>query len=110
MNLREWNALRASVLSRDDAQCQKCGSKLRLEVHHVVPRHLDGDDELSNLITFCKKCHSKSHPRESGHAKYPITKTFQISEEMKEELEGRKEINLAEVCRKAIRAELDLRK
>jgi hypothetical protein len=42
--------------------------------------------------------------------KYPITKTFQISEEMKEELEGRKEINLAEVCRKAIRAELDLRK
>jgi hypothetical protein len=42
--------------------------------------------------------------------KYPITKTFQISEEMQKELEGYKEINVAEACRKALRAELDLRK
>jgi len=109
MDLKEWRVLRAKVLLRDGEHCQKCGSKDRLEVHHVTPRHLGGSDELSNLVTLCKKCHARAHPYESGHARYPITKTFQVSEEMQAELASHKEINVAEVCRKALRHELDAR-
>jgi len=43
-------------------------------------------------------------------AKYPIPKTFQISEEMQKSLEDLEEINVAAVCRKALQAEIDLRK
>jgi hypothetical protein len=47
--------------------CEACGSKKKLEVHHLIPFHLAPDLELdpSNLMTLCdgggkygmKSCH-----------------------------------------------------
>jgi len=65
----EWGAVRAKHLERQPA-CQNCGRKglmAGLQVHHIVPFHVQPDLELepSNLITLCsnRECHM-----EKGHA------------------------------------------
>ena len=55
---REWAALRARVLERDDWRCRKCGRPAwRLEVDHVRPLMDGGGNELGNLQTLCAHCH-----------------------------------------------------
>jgi hypothetical protein len=52
--------LRIATLMRDNYTCQECGRKnCRLEVHHIVPKRLSGNDSIYNLITLCDKCHDK---------------------------------------------------
>ena len=39
--------------------CHACGEKHRVELHHIIPRHIDPSrifDE-SNLIPLCRACH-----------------------------------------------------
>lgn len=73
-----WDTARDRARKRDDYQCVLCGTpeeeyKKRtgraLDVHHIVPfvnyRQPDGTieyskaNDLSNLATLCRKCHSK---------------------------------------------------
>ncbi len=64
-----WNTFKYECFSRDNYTCQHCGSKKRLECHHIIPVSNRGSNELSNLITLCHACHSKAHPvgyRKSG--------------------------------------------
>ena len=53
-NVREY------VLDRDGHQCQACGCKRHLKVHHIESR-LTGGDSPGNLITLCDKCHDAYH-------------------------------------------------
>ena len=45
--------------------CAACGSREHLQVHHIIPFHIDPSQELNpeNLITLCEKksknCHFK---------------------------------------------------
>jgi 5-methylcytosine-specific restriction endonuclease McrA len=57
----EYLSLRDAVLKRDGWRCQKCGSLIRLEVHHLIKRSQLGDDVMDNLITLCVHCHRKCH-------------------------------------------------
>ena len=65
-----WNSQRRKARKRDRYICQKCDVteyELRheLDVHHIVPFRIFGIDQfkkanqLSNLISLCKSCHSK---------------------------------------------------
>ena len=58
--VKKWVKL---VYERDNYQCQKCGSKERLQAHHIIEwdeaPHLRV--ELSNGICWCQSCHSKHH-------------------------------------------------
>lgn len=38
-------------------ECLKCGSTENLEVHHVKPLILGGDNKMGNVIVLCKKHH-----------------------------------------------------
>jgi 5-methylcytosine-specific restriction endonuclease McrA len=53
--------LRKKVFERDNFTCQKCGIQDKtakiLEAHHIVPLFVNGEDELTNLITLCADCH-----------------------------------------------------
>lgn len=63
-----WLKQRAKARKRDSYICQICGEKEEtygraLDVHHIIPfrdfgldRYREAND-LSNLITLCKKCH-----------------------------------------------------
>ena len=56
-----WSAVRGAHLKRNPT-CAACGTKDKLEVHHVRPFHLFAHLELdpSNLLTLCEtggNCH-----------------------------------------------------
>ena len=57
-----WEDIRRTVLKRDDYRCANCRSTENLHVHHIVPLSLGGSNELSNLKTLCKGCHTRLHP------------------------------------------------
>lgn len=58
----EWRKVRRGFLKLHPV-CAACGGNKKLEVHHVVPFHIDPSKELdeTNLITLCEKkghdCH-----------------------------------------------------
>ena len=56
---KEHNA----VLKRDDKQCQVCGAKGYVHVHHILT--IDDYPELyraeANMITLCPSCHATYH-------------------------------------------------
>lgn len=56
--------LRMAALERDGHRCTDCGREQSLEIHHVIPLRLGGDDLLENLRTLCKKCHRRHEPHE----------------------------------------------
>lgn len=53
-----WPAVRAAHLRQHPA-CEACGCRSNLEVHHVVPYHMDRTLELdpANLLTLCRTDH-----------------------------------------------------
>ena len=47
--------IRDVVLQRDNFQCQDCGAKMGLEIHHVNKN--PSDNKINNLLTLCRICH-----------------------------------------------------
>lgn len=59
----EWSYLRYLVYKRDKGICKYTNKEVMLDdfdVHHVVPRHLGGEDVLNNLVTISRGYH-QSH-------------------------------------------------
>lgn len=55
----QWRTIR-NIHIENHPECEACGTKEDLEVHHVVPYNVDKSKELdpSNLVTLCgKHCH-----------------------------------------------------
>lgn len=55
----KWRTVRKEFL-KNNTKCAACGSTKDLEVHHIVPVHIDSSKELDmdNLITLCaESCH-----------------------------------------------------
>jgi 5-methylcytosine-specific restriction endonuclease McrA len=49
---------------RDHAICQHCHQADQpVQVHHLIPKHQGGTDDLDNLITLCERCHRQIHRR-----------------------------------------------
>lgn len=52
------------VLRRDDYTCQYCGQKTtHLTIDHVIPRHLGGTHDWSNLVAACPSCNHRKGGR-----------------------------------------------
>jgi 5-methylcytosine-specific restriction endonuclease McrA len=63
-----WPALRLQALRRDGWRCVKCGSRVRLEVDHILPVR-DRPDlafELSNVQTLCNVHHAEKTRTETN--------------------------------------------
>lgn len=41
--------------------CGCCGNEEKLELHHIIPISLGGNDDYYNLIYLCFNCHKKMH-------------------------------------------------
>ena len=70
---KEWQAVRHAVLERDKWQCQHCGARGRLEVHHVK-RVADRPDlafDPGNCLSLCGTCHTIETNRELGNKPNP---------------------------------------
>ena len=63
--------IRKAVILRDNCKCMECGkTNVKLEVHHIKPRRLNGSTTLNNLITLCSKCHQKTEGKEEQHMQH----------------------------------------
>jgi hypothetical protein len=60
MNTEKYTELKNLAIGRD-GKCLKCGTSENLIAHHIIPRHVNGKDELNNLATLCRSCHKKVH-------------------------------------------------
>jgi hypothetical protein len=57
----EWTEIREIVLARARWGCQACGSRSRLDVHHIVKRAQGGSDfDLDRLAALCRACHDRT--------------------------------------------------
>jgi 5-methylcytosine-specific restriction endonuclease McrA len=68
----EYDRLRVRVLERDRWKCQRCGSSVNLQVHHLRYRGRLGSDALDNLISLCADCHEEEH-RNVGRVHKPTS-------------------------------------
>lgn len=57
--------IRMAVMMRDKFKCQDCKvAHAKLEVHHITPKRLNGNNTVDNLITLCVQCHSNTQGNE----------------------------------------------
>ena len=85
-----WTRQNALVHAKFDYTCQCCGERGRkLHAHHLVPVFADSDlaYQLDNLISVCKRCHTKIHSQnlEAAFAEnsQPITQPIHWKEKAK---------------------------
>lgn len=66
----DWKEQAAIARKRDKYECQGCGihqsqlsgGRKRLDVHHRIPWSVLPSNDLSNLITLCRRCHIAVEP------------------------------------------------
>ena len=57
----EWKAVRRERLRLDGYKCVLCGTGINLQVHHISYEHLRQPEEIDDLVTLCRSCHSHVH-------------------------------------------------
>lgn len=63
--------IRKAVILRDNCKCKECNkTNIKLEVHHIKPRRLNGSNTLNNLITLCSSCHQKTESVEEQYMEH----------------------------------------
>ncbi|RVH03044.1 HNH endonuclease [Sinorhizobium meliloti] len=74
----QWQALRLEAKRRDDFKCTECGSRGRLEVHHVIPVRQAPERayDLGNVTCLCPTCHTKQTNAERGIAPKPAREAW----------------------------------
>lgn len=64
INVRAWMKLRKQVFQRDDYTCRYCGKRGGLlEADHVIPFSKGGSDDISNLVTACRRCNRQKRDK-----------------------------------------------
>jgi 5-methylcytosine-specific restriction endonuclease McrA len=61
-----WEALRLKVLNRDGWVCAYCGKALEgkdATADHIIAKENGGKDEMSNLVSSCRKCNGEKSDR-----------------------------------------------
>ena len=56
----KWYAKRDARFAIDDWQCVRCGSAEEIQCHHVSRERMF-NEELTDLVTMCKRCHHSRH-------------------------------------------------
>lgn len=60
----EWRIVRDRIFERDGYTCQYCGALGgHLHCDHAIPISRGGTNDLSNLVTACKRCNLSKHTR-----------------------------------------------
>ncbi len=58
------NLSRKEIFRRDNYICQYCGKRVPdLTVDHIIPRHLSGQHNWTNVVTACSSCNHKKGGR-----------------------------------------------
>lgn len=60
-------------------RCWRCGCKRRLQRCHIVPDSLGGQDEPSNLVLLCARCHLENPNVADPHIMWDWLKAYKES-------------------------------
>ena len=60
-----WYAFRQMALKAADYQCQNCGARYGLEVHHLTYERL-GREKLEDVVVLCDACHNDKHNKNAA--------------------------------------------
>lgn len=61
---KEWKKISNEVFKRDNNTCFYCGrSDCKMEIDHLLPVSRGGGDDISNLVTSCRRCNAQKHDR-----------------------------------------------
>lgn len=63
------------VIKRNGNQCDKCGSRIHLHLHHIKPLSKGGSNKISNLKLLCEDCHLKTHGRKEFSGEFSSSET-----------------------------------
>ena len=56
----DWEQQKQKIYERDGYSCQKCHNNGKLiHVHHIIPYKISKDNQLTNLVCLCPRCHMK---------------------------------------------------
>ena len=47
--------------ARDNETCQACGSKKKIQGHHIFDHQFSGAASADNIVVLCHDCHMKAH-------------------------------------------------
>ena len=62
--------LKKYVLKNQNYHCKHCGYRLHLQLHHIVPRHMGGDNRITNMEYLCPNHHAEAHDNGKGRTDY----------------------------------------
>lgn len=62
------SSIRRRIVEKYNNKCYICGSKYKLEVHHIQPVGLDGVTKINNLVLLCRSCHCAIETGDIYHA------------------------------------------
>lgn len=84
----KWWYVRRKHLKTENT-CQWCESAANLQVHHIVPFHIDQSKELdfTNLITLCESPNHNCH-RRVGH----LGAWIRFNPKVRQDCESRKKV------------------
>ncbi len=58
-----WLSRKAQAIRDAGYKCERCGSMIRLQVHHVSYANI-GDESKEDLVVLCEKHHKALHGKE----------------------------------------------
>jgi len=59
-----WRAIKEYCHKRAYSECEACGSKDNIEVHHMTYKHARRElFYLDDLIVLCRRCHAEAHKK-----------------------------------------------
>lgn len=63
LKTKEWAAIRAKVLHRDNYKCQSCLVNKAVEVHHLTYYNVF-EEHAFELVSVCSSCHARIHDKD----------------------------------------------
>jgi hypothetical protein len=60
----EWRRVKPVMAELKGDKCFYCGRPAN-EFHHIIPRHMGGDNRPENIVRICSECHCKAHSKRS---------------------------------------------
>lgn len=61
--------------------CEGCTKARTEDVHHLVSRQMGGDDDPSNFLALCRRCHRAWADVNQTRAEWYVTRSGTMSEE-----------------------------
>jgi len=56
----EWIAIKIDIYQKRGRQCEQCGNKTKLQIHHLTYDNIF-NEEPSDLLILCESCHKEKH-------------------------------------------------